>query len=250
MNLKQYLFLYDVLQKLIQEQLIERGGQVIGRWPIYELYNKVQEQLVEGDTGFSIREICQFFDVVLQHNKDLLIRMVNDAKLNLNELKQELESIELKSDKDTPLEEHELEATIIPTPEESVVDEILNTLFDTTAPTEPEPIVVEELEDIPIPQPIKEVEVKMTKEVDQQLLQLDAQFAILQDKLFIHPKFMESVKDLPERIMTLFLEHGELTVKEVVTHLQIDASIRGVRIAFVVAWKQCADQLIDAESLL
>ena len=90
----------------------------------------------------------------------------------------------------------------------------------------------------------------MTKEVDAQLLQLDAQFAILQDKLFIHPKFMESVKDLPERIMTLFLEHGELTVKEVVSHLQIDASIRGVRIAFVVAWKQCADQLIDAESLL
>ena len=90
----------------------------------------------------------------------------------------------------------------------------------------------------------------MTKEVDAQLLQLDAQFAILQDKLFIHPKFMESVKDLPERIMTLFLEHGELTVKEVVAHLQIDASIRGVRIAFVVAWKQCADQLIDAESLL
>lgn len=249
MNLKQYQFLYNLLQKLIQEQLVERGGQTIGRWPIYELYNKVQAQLVEGEVGYSIRQICQFFDVVLQHNKDLLIRMVTDAKLNLHELKTELESIEIMSDKDTPLEE-----TIIPTPDESVVDELLNTLFDKTTPIEPE--VKEPEEEIPIPtppqppKPIKEVEVKMTKEVDAQLLQLDAQFAILQDKLFIHPKFMESVKDLPERIMTLFLEHGELTVKEVVSHLQIDASIRGVRIAFVVAWKQCADQLIDAESLL
>jgi len=243
MNLKDYQFLYNLLQEIIQKQLIERGMQVIGRWPIYELYNK---------SGYPIQQICQFFDVVLQHNKKLLLRMVNDARLNIHELKQELESIELISGTtETSLEDKALEELVIPEPEDSVVNKLLNTLFEHSTPI-PEKQLEEEEEEtilIPLPPP-KEVDIKMTQEIDAQLRQLDAQFDVLQDKLFIHPMFMERVKDLPERIMKLFVEHGELTVKEVVAHLEIDASIRGVRIAFVVAWKQCAEQLIDAESLL
>jgi len=237
MNLKEYQFLYNMLQELIQEQLIERGGQAIGRWPIYELFNR---------SGYPIQHICQFFDVVLQHNKELLLRMVNDAKLNLHELKQELDSIELKSSKEA-LEDLTSEEIDIPTPEESVVNELLNTLFDKIPepPSKPIPEKVEEEEIIIPPKEESKDMVANTK-----FQELDAIFDLLQDQLFLHPKFKEMVDGLPEKIMALFSEHGELTVKEVIAHLTLDVSARGVRVAFVVAWQQVENQLINAESLI
>lgn len=245
LTIKDYNLLYNTLQELIVEQLVIHGAnfQVVGRWPLYSLLNT---------SKYPIKQICEFFNKALQHNEQLLTNILNDVTIKLNDLKHELESIQFIVGDDALSSAEQEQMLLQPTPTEKLKVMVETLLKDPSKepPQEVVPPPTTTTIELPPPQIEEFIQEEFPEMLNTKFQELDAIFDLLQDQLFLHPKFKEMVDGLPEKIMALFQEHGELTVKEVIVNLNLDVSVRGVRVAFVVAWQQVENQLINAESLI